>query len=253
MTFSRKYGMIDNSIKTVPRTAAEKGGMLLKRFWKKTNRGLWLGLSLLAFLLIFAVVGHVRFRMEKPKIRELAKNYVADLLNVNAALGDANGGEPLTEAQKQAQNNALEAVLSQYWRQGEKDISSGYADAAELRKRLITWQKGDPNRLTDLQLRISNDDVTVAGDGPNRAKVYMQVNLQTATVMGYEPVSKSVDLFPTASPAAKGDEYGEWTMRGSVSVQLELARRGGKWYIVSMNTDLGGNDSFYYGYGGLLE
>ena len=226
----------------------------MKQFWKRTNRGLWLGLALLVFLLVFIVVTQVRFRLEKPKIRELAKNYVSDLLNVNAELGDATGGEPLTEEQKKAQNDALEEVIRKYWYQGEKDLADGYMDAVELRSRLANWQKSNPNRLVDLQLQFFEDNVSVSADGPNRAVVYLLVDVVTAKVKGYQPVSTEIELFPTYTFGGKGTEYGEWTMNAqTVNFQFEVERRGGEWYIVSMKTSLGDSNFFYYNYGGFME
>ena len=230
----------------------------MKQFWRRTNRGLWLGLALLAFLLVFVVVMEVRFRLEKPKIRELTKSYVSDLLNVNAELGDAAGGEPLTEAQKKAQSDALEDVIRKYWYQGEKDLANGYMDAVQLRRRLINWQKSNPNRLVDLQLKFSEDSVSVSADGPNRAKVYLLVDVVTAKVKGYKPVSEEIELFPTDTFAGKETEYGEWAMNAkTIEFQFEVERRGGKWYIVSMTTSLGDSNFFYYNYnfnyGGFTE
>ena len=222
----------------------------MKAFWKRTNRGLWLGLVLLVVLLTVIIVGQVRFGREKPKIRQLAKNYITDLLEVNAAVGDAVGGQPMTDAQKQTQSDALEAVIRQYWYEGKIDRSSGYFtsyNAVQLREKLSQWQADAPVILTDLRMQIDSRSVSVKADGPGRAIVIVYAGDITATLQGKEPVDGALTLFPINLDGKFGSSVGEWRVSGSAIFGLELARRNGKWRVVGMSSSVG------YGYGGLDE
>ena len=226
----------------------------MRPFWKRTNRGLWLGLALLVVLLAVIIIGEIRFRMEKPKINQLGMDYLSDLLQVNAQTGDAVGGTPLTEEQKKAQSDALEAVILKYWYQGETDVGDEKYRADDLRDLLKKWQKDAPCVMTDLKLTWMTDknDFYIGKDGPNRAVFHFLVTA-SATVHGGKPLAKnSVVLFPAANLTSSDfDEIdiGDWTMEGTFSVQLELERRGKDWKVVGMSSTIGSN----YTYGGYYE
>ena len=64
-------------------------------FWKKVNRGLLLGATLLIVLVVVIVVGEVRFKQEEPLIKERCEAYLADLCKLQCGVG-GEIGKPLT-------------------------------------------------------------------------------------------------------------------------------------------------------------
>lgn len=206
----------------------------MKQFWKKTNRGLWLGLALLVFLAVFIVVKQVRFHMEKKEIKATAQEYVVDLLEVNRATGDAVGGELLTDGQKETQKAALEAVIAKYWYQTAESNLFNSINAFGLRTMLENWQNVPQNRVMEIEL--STPEITVKGDGPGHASVSLYYNTFSLKVHGYRlsyPEAGTMVIFPNDYPAL-GTEYGDWTYTGSINVSLEMEQRKGSWYVTGM-------------------
>ena len=83
-------------------------------FWKKVNRGLILGVLLLAFLAGFIVLKEVQFRKETPLIRERAEAYLADLCAMQCGVS-GELGKTLSKDVQEAQKAKLDRVLSEHW------------------------------------------------------------------------------------------------------------------------------------------
>lgn len=232
--------------------------MNFKLFWRKTNRGLWLGAALLFALVLFIIISEVRFGFQKKEIRATAKEYAEALLSVNLVEGELGEDGFLTEAQKAAQKEKLDQIAKTYWYTGSVDLNSRNYDLATLVELLNKWQNATPGKVTAASYQSADWEITITRDGPGRVLVALitdriEVRGEGADVK--EGTEEGI-LFPTqavgrALPGEK--DSGEWSATCTVSFSLEMVRRGGKWQIAGMNASTG--SGYYYGYGllGMLE
>ncbi len=234
--------------------------MNFKLFWKKTNRGLWLGLALLVGLAVFIIAGEISFGLQKKEIRATAKNYVEELLAVNLAEGNLGTDGYLTEAQKKAQKETLAGVAEKYWYSGSLEINSRNYNLARLGELLSQWQREVPGKVEGYSYRSDDWEVEITRDGPGRVLITLTTDEIEVRGVGAAPKEGFEDgvLFPTpvAGGRAFGEEDGsnaEWHATCKLYFSLELVRRGGKWQVAGMNANVG--SGYYYNYGllGMLE
>ena len=227
--------------------------MNFKLFWKKTNRGLWLGAVLLLALVLFIVIGEVRYSFQKKEIRETAKDYVQALLSVNLAEGELGADGYLTEAQKQAQTTALDQVAKQYWYTGSVKLNSHNYDLARLSELLTNWQTAVPGMVTEIACQPDHWNVFITRDGPGRVLVSLATDQMTVHGKGAAPLEGYEEgvLFPTpVNSRQEGSD--EWSRTCQVYFSLELVRKGGKWQVAGMNAATGSGYSFNYGLLGMI-
>ena len=227
--------------------------MSFKLFWKKTNRGLWLGAALLLALVLLIVISEVRFNFQKKEIRQTSKEYVQALLSVNLATGELGANGYLTDAQKQAQIAALDQVAKQYWYTGSIELNSRNYDLAQLSALLTRWQKDMPGMVTDIAYQPDNWNIVITRDGPGRVLVSLVTDQMAVRGKGAAPIEGYEEgiLFPT--PVNSREEgSGEWSRTCMVYFSLELVRKGGKWQVAGMNAETGSGYSFNYGLLGMI-
>ena len=222
--------------------------MNFKLFWKKTNRGLWLGLVLLVALAVFIIISEVSFGLQKKEINATAKEYAQALLSVNLVEGELGEDGYLTEAQKAAQKAALDQIAQKYWYTGSAELNAHNYDLARLNGILSEWQAAMPGKVTAILYQSADWEVSITRDGPSRVLVslttdQMEVRGEGATVKGG---AEDGALFPVPVAGRVAGE-GEWSANCSVSFSLELLRRGGKWLVAGMNANVGSD--YYFGYG----
>ncbi len=222
--------------------------MSFKLFWKKTNRGLWLGLVLLVALALFIIIGEVRFGLQKKEIRATAKEYARALLSVNVTEGALGEDGYLTEAQKTAQKAALDQIAKDYWYTGSADINSRNYDLATLDDLLSKWQSVTPGAVTAISCRADDWEVEITRDGPGRVLVTLTTDRIEVRGTGADVKEGTEEglLFPT-SATGRVPAAGEWSGECRVYFSLELIRSGGKWLVAGMNASTG--SGYYYGYG----
>lgn len=216
----------------------------MKQFWKKTNRGLWLGLILLIVLVTFIAVKQAQFKREVPTLRDNAKAYVTDALALNLYPDGVTVGATLTDAQKEEQMQKMNNLLEKYWKTNvsEKDIKdesvSGDTLADIYRKNL------DGKCLTvfrSLSFSVNDRDVTVKADGPDRAVVSIYCDQNSADFYGSGVVFLTGENFLSLEDPPKDPLGGSSLMRSEYSLNLELEyqRVGGNWKIISVGGYLG--------------
>lgn len=220
---------------------------------KKINRGLVLGGILLVALIVFIVVKETQFRKEKPMIRQVASEYVTELLAVNLATQEAEPEIALTEAQKAAQKDALEEVIRKYWYMGESDIQYGNVTADDMRAVLPDYQNS-PMRSTfeNIYCQVPESAISVRADGPDRAIVSININNLNTEFRGgdgslfpsgsgfrlYSSYGKGFDMDPDIvyEPAEDPDESPiRYTGSYYGYITLEMERVKGTWKIVSQD------------------
>ena len=226
--------------------------MNFKLFWRKTNRGLWLGAVLLFALVVFIVVSEVRYNLQKQEIRETAKQFAGELLSVNLAKGELGEDGYLTDAQKAAQRETLERIAGEYWYTGSTELNSKNYDLARLSELLEQWQRDVPGKVEKISYQNENWEVAIQRDGPGRVLVALTADQIEVQGSGAAPKEGQEDgiLFPTPVggrlPGAENAEP-EWNRSCTVYFSFEMIRRGGKWQIAGMNANVG--NGYYYNYG----
>ena len=230
--------------------------MSFKLFWRKTNRGLWLGLALIVALIIFVIVGEVSYNLQKKEIRGVARDYAQALLQLNVVSGELGADGYLSGAQKAEQKAALDRIVKEYWYSGSVDLNARNYELADLSALLDQWQKEVPGKITSVNGKPEEWDVFITRDGPGR--VLISLTAENLEVHGegeapYEGTGEGV-LFPTSAVSERAPVDGnEWSRTCTVSFSLEMIRKNGKWLIAGMNANAG--YGYYYNYGllGMIE
>ncbi len=201
----------------------------MKHFWKKTNRGLWLGGALLLVTLIVIVVTALIFSVEKPLIRETVKDYVNDLIALNCAPQDAALGKKLSEADRRAKEAELEALLKNYWDLEDDTLVNGIT-GEEMRMAYASLL-GDAlrTRILEGEVRLSDRDIYISRQGPGYASVSLYVDTLSVT---YEGAANGIFI---GEEIFSDDEIKQDRYIGSYSLELtlEMHRVGGEWRIIS--------------------
>ena len=221
----------------------------MRSFWKRTNRGLWLGAILLVLLIGFIVFKQVRFTLEKPQIRETAVTFVTELLEINK-VPDAVPGKTLTEAQKKAQTDALQSLLVEYWME---DPSAGTAmniyyfggetlGADELEGILKEYQALPQNRIHSMDVSVPEREITIRADGTDRVSVEGVADVVVG-MSGYDPLYGAGGLFPdkhgmTDLSGKEGIPQNEWEAGYAVSFDIEMMRTGKGWYVTELSINI---------------
>lgn len=221
----------------------------MRSFWKRTNRGLWLGAILLVLLIGFIVFKQVRFTLEKPQIRETAVTFVTELLEINK-VPDAVPGKTLTEAQKKAQTDALQSLLVEYWME---DPSAGTAinyfylgvetlGSDDLEEILTEYQNLPQNRITSMNVMVPEREINIRADGTERVSVDGVADVVIG-MSGNDPLYGAGGLFPDRYGLAdlsekEGIPQNDWEIGYAVSFNIDMMRTGKGWYVTGLSINI---------------
>ena len=87
-----------------------------KKFLKRMNRGVAIGLALVIILVGYSIVdGAVFENKHRGDIEELVREYGVDVIKINEAIKETNIGERLTANDKAGMRVALEEVIGKYY------------------------------------------------------------------------------------------------------------------------------------------
>lgn len=160
----------------------------MKRYRKKLNRGLLLGALLLVGFIVFVAVKETQFQSAVPKIRELSKSYVEDLLRLNEMPDCALDADfYLTSAVSEQKSAELENILQSYWNVETKQKNLQGLDGNELRQNYMERLQGEQfSTIYEVDCNILETNISVKNDGPNRAKVTVYTDGLFVTFSGTE-------------------------------------------------------------------
>lgn len=206
----------------------------MKHFWKKTNRGLWLGGALLLITLAVIIVTSVLFTVEQPVIRKQVKEYVSDLIALNYAPEGAKLNGRLSDADKKAKEAELEALFKTYW--DPDDDSAGYGATVEEVRAAYGALLSEALTIKVLsgEISISDRDISITAEGPNYATVSLYIDTLSLTyegkpvgifIGGYQEDYYTEDVMQT-TPGARVGTF-------DLQLTLEMHRVGGEWRIIS--------------------
>lgn len=206
----------------------------MKKFWRRVNRGILLGILLLAILVGFIVTKEVQFRMEASEIRERALATVEAMLSLNlseesTALGDVRSAE--TRARE---TERMEAMLSTYW---DADAESEYYLSAALVRSSYEAYLADPVSalFSEIDLSVSDREIGIRQNGTDYAVVTLEINNLSTRHQGDGDCIFFGDHFGASAEEMPALEY-----QGSYYgyVEMEMHRTGGIWRACGMSATL---------------
>ncbi len=206
----------------------------MKQFWKKTNRGLWLGGALLLITLAVIIVTSVLFAVEQPVIRKQVKEYVSALIALNYAPEGAELNETLSDADKKAKEAALETLFKTYWDTEDTGATYGVS-VEEVREAFgILLSEALTTKILSGEVSISDRDISITADGPGYATVSLYVDTLSVT---YEGESGGIFIGDYSDYYYMDEEIqaqdGEWIGTYILQLTLEMHRAEGEWRIIS--------------------
>lgn len=218
----------------------------MKHYWKKLNRGLLLGAVLLVGFVIFVIVQNAQFQRSVPDIRELSQDYVAAMMDLNILPDGAMTEDFYLTSKAQEQklfemNEILDALWNTQTKQENLDGVSGDKMRQQYQEALAREQF---SRVLAVEFNLSDKDIDVISDGPNRAKVSLFTDDLIVTHIGDEGqclffvntwgMNEIEDMYemnnPMEIPVRRKSTY-----RLNMDLELELVR--GEWKIISCQSD----------------
>ena len=109
----------------------------MKKFLKKTNRGIILSAICLVILVIYVSVDYITFSTQKDTIRQTTENYINDVLKTNSESVDLNKHREL-----------ITDILNNYWT--DKHYSSSGSTISGMKATLDSTLDAD-NSLFDIK------------------------------------------------------------------------------------------------------
>lgn len=215
----------------------------MKRFWKKTNRGLWLGGILILILIAFIVIKEIQLRTEAPVIAERAREAAVSLIKLNLSPKDAKLSSPLSEGSVKEKREELEAYLGAFW---DADPPSSslyymYTGANDVRLGFEELLLKDVSTIFyDVDVEIPDSAIEVKANGPDYALVYFELNRVSATFAG-DGEQLFCGTYDWESMAKSGDsEVFLGNYRGYATMEMHRVR--GEWRVcgISMYLNLYG-------------
>ncbi len=232
----------------------KKEADLLKRFWKKANRGLLLGGVLLLAMTVFIVVKEVQFRREVPELRETVRSYADAILQINVLPDTPTLGSELTEEQKNTYRTRLNDVLVKYWYAdvAKRDISEYSRMATEVMEEYEELLSSPvPVIFSSVEYSLTDRNVSITQDGPDRVRVTVQfegMNIKwqgnpSYFFFGGELYLQEIEVRPGESEKpTEPEEPAVYQSSFDGYLELELMRVGGEWRVV-------GTDGNFYNTG----
>ena len=146
----------------------------MKKFLKKTNRGIILSAICLVILVIYVSVDYITFSTQKDTIRQTTENYINDVLKTNSESVDLNKHREL-----------ITDILNNYWT--DKHYSSSGSTISGMKATLDSTLDAD-NSLFDIKdASGSVQSVKISKAGPKIASANIKytvdiVGKETSTV-----------------------------------------------------------------------
>ncbi|MBE6588709.1 MAG: hypothetical protein E7643_00895 [Ruminococcaceae bacterium] len=207
----------------------------MKRFWKKTNRGLWLGGILLLLLIVFVVVKEVQFAKEAPEIGARAREAVISLIELNLSPEGAVLDEALSKDDARKKREELESLLLEYW---TPDASSDYyLGAGDVRGYYETFLEEDVKVIFyDVDVEVPDSAIAVRGNGTDYAMVSFELSRVSAVFSG---AGDALFCGPYYEDTDWGSyDAGVWRGNYRGYADVEMHRVNGEWRVCGMSVYL---------------
>ena len=227
----------------------------MKRFLRHVNLGLVLGGVLILATMLLILITQTVFHLEKPSIRDAARDYLDDLAALNVSTSDLLPGAALTDAQKDERKAALEVLLMEHWYSEPltvgttdllfgstavtmEDVRTSYHDYLEIPLQGVFYE---------VSFTVLDSDIEIKANGPAYAKVSINVTDATAVCRGNpEALFTAGDPYHfTGDPESYPDayqlqkEYGSqtYTVRFEFYLALEMKRVDGEWRVINATSN----------------
>lgn len=209
--------------------------MTFKKFLKRANRGLILGLVLLIGLSIYIAVDETRFRKEKPGISQMMNEYLEDIAKFGIFPEEyQQAGKTIPKEAKEAKLQENKQVIEKYW---GTDFSESWqmkkADFTREMESMVEENSNGGGFISKLTTKPTKEP-SIKKNGPNAAIVsfdYTLVVEYTGNVVVNLPTNT---MYTSDMSEGSGEEQlkqkKRLTLEGDASMELE--KQNGEWKIV---------------------
>lgn len=195
----------------------------MKKFLKTVNRGVILACAAVLCVAVYVLADSVRFKSEKPKIRQAAEKYLEEVKAVNLA-------SPETREAKTRE------LLEKYWIGGGQAGYFGFekSDVLDYLDYRGNQMRNDPG-ITGYTELVK--DLTVVQNGPQGAKVTadysvslnMEAEELTYPIYGLNGCDGS---FSGSQPALDGSGV---VQNVEYELEIMLSKKDGQWKIAELS------------------
>lgn len=214
--------------------------------WKKLNRGLLLGAVLLVGFVVFVIAQNAQFQKSVPDIRELSQDYVAAMMDLNVLPDGAMTEDFYLTSQAQEQKlSEMDDILNTFWNAQTKQESLNGVSGDKMRQQYQeALAREQFSRVLAIEFNLSDKDIEVNSDGPNRAKVSLFTDDLIVTHTGDEGqclffvntwgINEIEDMYEKDNPMENSAQR-KSTYRLNMDLELELVK--GEWKIISCQSN----------------
>ena len=232
----------------------------LSKFIKKLNRGLVLALVIVLAMTVWLTASAIRLRRETPALRAMTREYLTELVEVNALMNGETVGKEISNETAEAMKDAMSGIVDKYHSisraaQRACNLYSSRKSGPQLIDELSSWTIGakalhiNSFEITELETVTNNGRVMYNYSFEPKAKAgkYLEVWFSFEAQVEYETIDPSTfEAFPFNTKIyyeIYGDKYfdayGEPTDGGvylvdatiQISGRIVFVRENGEWRI----------------------
>ena len=186
----------------------------LKRFFRRVNRGLVLGLVFGILLVVFVTVDTMKFKEDTKEIQADIVSYITDIANLNGMFQSTQVGRYIDPGDRNILIAELENILDKYYADPEIakmiTVYDGY-DKNEILPWLNEWfDKTAGFKLMSASIDDESDDFSIAFQKQGSGFAFVQLNDLPITIEIEENYRNTVDIFLGAGPSYLIDPRGAY-------------------------------------------
>lgn len=184
----------------------------LKRFFRRVNRGLVLGLVFGILIVVFVTVDTMKFKEDTKEIQADIVSYITDIANLNGMFQSTQVGRYIDPGDRNILMAELENILDKYYADPEIakmiTVYDGY-DKNEILPWLNEWfDKTAGFKLMSASIDDESDDFSIAFQKQGSGFALVQLNDLPITIEIEENYRNTVDIFLGAGPSYLIDPRG---------------------------------------------
>lgn len=176
-----------------------------KRFIRRVNRGVVLGLVLGVLLVGFVAADALKFKKDTEKIRENIVSYISDMVQLNATLNSSGIGKSISYEYRSAMRSGLDEIFAKYYADpalaDKITVYSGY-DSEGVAAALGDWFNRTAGfKLVSAEVDGESSDFRIKFERQGYRYAYVQLNDLPITMTLIEARSNGVDIFLGGGPS----------------------------------------------------
>lgn len=196
--------------------------MNFKKFIKRVNRGLFLGILLIVGLVSYVVADSIEFKRNKPEMKQFLEQYYQDIDSC-ISTDDIKGQKAVNDL-----ISKYDTLINNYWVQTEPNIYNYFSSKSAVIDLAKSYEEGNSDIGQIKEWNYSLSQVKVTKTGPGTADIKYNYSVMT------EFTGKAV-LTPASSGLRRTDEmtgYGgyetDYNIDGNADEETKTENMGNK-------------------------